>query len=124
MIVNSMTKREDIDEYVNLIKLEPLKPVKPVQPTFSSIKIGATSSKNLTEDERQDLLMMRDDFKETMRTYREKSEALKALNLHILTTVDRSNLIYLMDDDTITVVKYPCQSRDMTKRETLSEKEY
>jgi predicted GTPase len=101
MIVNSMTKRKEIDEYVNLIKLEPLKSVKPVQLIFSSIKTGATSFKDLTENERRDLLMMRDDFKETMRTYRKKSEALKALNLHILTTVDRFNLIYLINESIV-----------------------
>jgi hypothetical protein len=86
---------------VNLTKPEPPEPVKPVLPTFSIIKNEATSSKDLIEDERRDLLMMRDDFKKTMRTYREKSEALKALNLHILITIDRSNLIYLMNEDTV-----------------------
>jgi hypothetical protein len=100
LIINFMTRRSDIDEYVDLIKPETPESVKPGMSTFFSIKSGATSSKNLTEDERRDLLMMRDDFKETVRTYRKKSEALKGLNLHILTTIDRFNLIYLMNEDT------------------------
>jgi hypothetical protein len=96
-----MIRRDDIDAYVNLTKPESPEPVKLEMPTFFSIKSEAISSKNLIEDERRDLLMMRDDFKETMRTYREKSEALKVLNLHILITVDRFNLIYLMNEDTV-----------------------
>jgi hypothetical protein len=96
-----MTRRDDIDAYVNLIKPEPSESVKPILLTFSSIRNEITSSKNLIEDERRDLLMMRDDFKKTMRTYREKFEALKVLNLHILITVDRSNLIYLMNEDIV-----------------------
>ncbi len=68
---------------------------------FFIIKSEVTSSKNLIEDDRRDLLMMRDDFKKTMRTYREKIEAFKALNLHILITVDRSNLIYLMNENIV-----------------------
>jgi hypothetical protein len=98
MIVNFMIKRSNIDEYVNLIKLvKSLESVKSIQFIFSSIKIEITSFKNLIENKRRDLLMMRDDFKKTMRTYRKKFEALKILNLHILITVDRFNLIYLMD---------------------------
>jgi hypothetical protein len=96
-----MIRRDDIDEYVNLIKLEFFESVKFEMSIFFSIKSEVTSSKNLIEDERRDLLIMRDDFKETMRTYREKSEALKALNLHILIAVDRFNLIYLMNEDTV-----------------------
>jgi hypothetical protein len=96
-----MIRRNDIDEYVNLIKPKPPESVKLEMSIFFSIKSEVTSSKNLIEDERRDLLMMRDDFKETMRTYKEKFEALKALNLHILITVDRSNLIYLMNEDTV-----------------------
>ncbi len=96
-----MIRRGGIDAYVNLIKLESLESVKFEMSIFFIIKSEVTSSKNLTEDERRDLLMMRDDFKKTMRTYREKFEALKALNLHILITVDRSNLIYLMNEDIV-----------------------
>ncbi len=96
-----MTRRDDIDAYVNLIKFESSESVKPILSTFSSIRDEITSSKNLIENERRDLLMMRDDFTKTMRTYREKFEAFKALNLHILITVDRSNLIYLMNEDIV-----------------------
>jgi hypothetical protein len=101
LIINFMIRRGGIDAYVNLIKLESLESVKFEMSIFFIIKSEVTSSKNLTEDERRDLLMMRDDFKKTMRTYREKFEALKALNLHILITVDRSNLIYLMNEDIV-----------------------
>jgi hypothetical protein len=95
-----MIRRSEIDEYVILIKLEFLELVKLEMFIFFSIKSGVTSFKNLTKNERRDLLMMRDDLKETVRTYREKFEALKALNLHILITVDRFNLIYVMNEDT------------------------
>jgi ParB-like chromosome segregation protein Spo0J len=78
-----MTRRDDIDAYVNLIKSESSESVKSILLTFSIIKNEVTSSKNLIEDERRALLMIRNDFKKTMRTYKEKFEALKALNLHI-----------------------------------------
>ncbi len=100
LIINFMTRRNDIDVYVNLIKLEFSESVKSILLTFSSIKDEISSSKNLIEDERRDLSMMRDDFKKTMRTYREKFEILKTLNLHILITVNRFNLIYLINEDT------------------------
>jgi hypothetical protein len=100
LIINFMIRRSSIDAYVNLIKPELSESVKPVLFTFSSIKNEVTFSKVLIEDERRDLLMMRNDFKETMCIYREKLEALKAQNLHILITVDRFNLIYLMNEDT------------------------
>ncbi len=100
MIINFMIKRSDIDEYVNLIKSKFFESVKFEMLIFFSIKNEITSSKNLIEDERRDLLMMRDDFKKTVRTYREKFEALKVLNLHILITVNRFDLIYLMNEDT------------------------
>ncbi len=71
LIINFMIRRSDIDEYVNLIKLESLESVKFEMLIFFSIKSEITSSKNFIKDERRDLLMMRDDFKETVRTYRE-----------------------------------------------------
>jgi hypothetical protein len=68
LIVNFMTRRDDINEYVDLIKLEFFESVKSVLFTFSSIKNEVTFSKNLTDNERQDLSMIRDDSKETMPT--------------------------------------------------------
>jgi hypothetical protein len=100
LIINFMTRRSDIDEYMNLIKSKSFELVKSKMSIFSSIKSEIISFKNLIKDERRDLLMMRNNFKKMMRTFKKKFEALKTLNLHILITVDQSNLIYLMNEDT------------------------
>jgi hypothetical protein len=96
-----MIKRENIQKYTNLIKIESAESIKSVTPTFFSVRPDAAFSKNLTKDERRDLIIMREDHREKLRTYRERTEALKQLNVYILITVDRSNLLYLKEQNTI-----------------------
>ena len=101
LIVESMAKRGGIEQYVDLAKPEPDEPIRPITPTFSSMKAGAVSSEDLTEGQRRDLILRREDHREDLRTYREKTEALKNLEAYILTTVDRTNFLYLRGQDSI-----------------------
>ncbi len=90
-----MIKRKKVDNYVNLIKLEFNELIKSIISTFFSIIIIVTSSIDLSEDQRHDLAMFRKNHKKNFRTYRKRIKALKVLNLYILISVNRINLLYL-----------------------------
>ncbi len=95
LIIETMIKREKVDNYVNLIKLESNELVKSITSTFFSILAIVTSSTDLSEDQRRDLTMLKKNHKKNLRTYRKRIEALKVLNLYILISVNRMNLLYL-----------------------------
>ena len=101
MIIKTMTRRDDVERYVNLIKIEPAESIEPDLPIFFTIKIDATNSTDLSIDEQRDLAIMRKDYKKRMRKYRKRIDALKNLNIFILISVDRFNLIYLRNQKTI-----------------------
>jgi Reverse transcriptase (RNA-dependent DNA polymerase) len=102
LIINAMAKRGDVSEYVNLTAAnEPAEPVRPAIPTFLMIEPDAASLGDLDETQQKELSMLREDFKEISRTYREKRDALKDIEQHILTTVDRQNILYLDGADTV-----------------------
>jgi hypothetical protein len=102
LIINAMAKRGDVREYVNLTAgNEPAEPARPAIPTFSMVEPGATSLADLDETQQKELSMLREDFKEISRTYRERRDALKDIEQHILTTVDRQNILYLDGADTV-----------------------
>ncbi len=90
-----MIKREKVHNYVNLIKLESNEFVKSITSTFFSILVIVTSSTDLNEDQRRDLTMFRENHKKNLRTYKKRIETLKALNLYILISMNRMNLLYL-----------------------------
>jgi hypothetical protein len=89
-----MIKREKVHNYVNLIKLESNEFVKSITSTFFSILVIVTSSTDLNEDQRRDLTMFRENHKKNLRTYKKRIETLKALNLYILISMNRINLLY------------------------------
>jgi hypothetical protein len=97
MIVKTMTKRDDVERYVNLIKIESAEFIEFDLFIFFTIKFDATNSTDLSIDEQRDLAILREDYKKKMRKYKERIDALKNLNIFILTSVDRFNLIYLRD---------------------------
>jgi hypothetical protein len=96
-----MTKRDDVERYVNLIKIESAESIEFDFSIFFTIKFDATNFTDLSIDEQRDLAIMRENYKKKMRRYKERIDALKNLNIFILTSVDRSNLIYLRDQETI-----------------------
>jgi hypothetical protein len=101
MIVKTMTKRDDVERYVNLIKIESAESIELDLSIFFTIKFDATNSIDLSIDEQRDLAIMREDYKKRMRRYKKRIDALKNLNIFILTSVDRFNLIYLRNQKTI-----------------------
>jgi hypothetical protein len=101
MIVKTMTKRDDVERYVNLIKIEFAEFIELDLSIFFTIKLDATNSTDLSIDEQRDLAILREDYKKRMRKYRKRIDVLKNLNIFILTSVDRFNLIYLRDQKTI-----------------------
>jgi hypothetical protein len=101
MIVKTMTKRDDVEKYVNLIKIESAESIELDLSIFFTIKFDATNSTDLSIDEQRDLAIMREDYKKRMRKYKERIDVLKNLNIFILTSINRFNLIYLRDQKTI-----------------------
>jgi hypothetical protein len=101
MIVKTMTKRDDVERYVNLIKIESAESIELDLSIFFTIKLDATNSTDLSIDEQRDLAIMREDYKKKMRKYRERIDVLKNLNIFILISVDRFNLIYLRNQKTV-----------------------
>jgi hypothetical protein len=96
-----MVKRGKIESFVDLIIIESSESVKSSSPTFTDLVDGATSSADLSAAERHDLAILREDHKELLRTYRERTDALKTLDLFVLTSVDRTNLLYLRSKTTV-----------------------
>ncbi len=101
LIVSAMIKRDDIEKYVNLTKIELIESIKFTLSTFSNMRSDVRSSANLTENQRRDLTFLREDYKKAIRTYRKKAEVFKQLKTYILITVNQSNLLYLTDEDTV-----------------------
>jgi hypothetical protein len=102
LIIKAMARRGDVTEFVDLTTAtEPAEPVRPVIPTFSTVKAGAASMADLDQNQQKDLSILREDFKENSRTYREKRDALKDIEQHIMTTVDRQHILYLDGADTV-----------------------
>ncbi len=102
LIVDAMIQKRDIQKYVNLVRIvKSVESIKKSTSNFFTIVQSTTFSADLIENQRRNLIVLRENHKENFRTYREKIEILKALNLFILTSVDRSNLIYLRDQNTI-----------------------
>ncbi len=99
---SSIFLRDDVERYVNLIKI--VKSAESVEFDFSiffTIKIDAINSTDLSIDEQRDLVILREDYKNQMSRYKKKIDVSKNLNIFILTSIDRFNLIYLKDQKTI-----------------------
>jgi hypothetical protein len=101
MIIKTMIKRDDVERYVNLIRIESTESIEFDFSIFFTIKIDAINSTDLSIDEQRDLAILWEDYKNQMRKYKKRIDVLKNLNIFILTSVDRFNLIYLRDQKTI-----------------------
>jgi hypothetical protein len=101
MIVKTMIKRDDVERYVNLIRIEFAEFIELDLSIFFTIKFDATNLIELSINEQRDLVILRKDYKKRIRKYKERIDALKNLNIFISTSVDRFNLIYLRDQKTI-----------------------
>jgi hypothetical protein len=101
MIIKTMIKRDDVKQYVNLIKIKSAKSINFDFFIFFTIKIDAINSINLSIDEQRDFVILRKNYKNQMRKCKEKIDVLKNLNIFILTLIDRFNFIYLRSQKTI-----------------------
>ncbi len=101
MIIKAMTRRDNVEKYVNLIKIDFAESIELDLSIFFTIKLDATNSIDLSIDKQRDLAIMREDYKKKMRKYKKRIDVLKNLNIFILTSVDWFNLIYLRNQKTI-----------------------
>ncbi len=101
MIVKIKTKRDDVEKYVNLIKIEFVKFIEFDFFIFFTIKLDATNSINLTIDEQRDFAILQKDYKKKMRKYKKRIDVSKNLNIFILISIDRFNLIYFKNQKSI-----------------------
>jgi hypothetical protein len=101
MTVKTMIKRDDVERYVNLTKIESAEFIELDLSIFFTIELDATNFTDLSIDEQRDLAIMREDYKKKMRKYKERIDVLKNLNIFIFISIDRFNLIYLRNQKTI-----------------------
>jgi hypothetical protein len=72
-----MIKRDDIEKYVNLTKIEFAEFIEFDFFIFFTTKLDATNSTDLSIDEQRDLAILREDYKKKMRKYKKQIDALK-----------------------------------------------
>jgi hypothetical protein len=96
-----MIKRDKIEKFVNLIIIESNELIKSSSFIFFDFINDVTSSINFSFEKRHDLIILRKDYKKLLRTYKERIEALKILNLFVMISIDRTNLLYLKNKATI-----------------------
>jgi hypothetical protein len=101
MIVKTIIKRDDIERYVNLTKIEFAEFIEFDFSIFFTIKLDATNFIDLSIDEQRDLAIMREDYKKKMRKYKKRIDVLKNLNIFIFISMNRFNLIYFKNQKTI-----------------------
>jgi hypothetical protein len=101
LIIETMIKRDKIEKFVNLIIIESSKLIKSSSFTFIDFVKDVTSLIDLSIAKRHDLIILRKNHKKLLRTYKERIDALKILDLFILISIDRMNLLYLKNKMTI-----------------------
>lgn len=89
LIINAMAKRRDFENFVDLTAIETPESTKPETPSYVSIKEGARLAVDLSEDQRKDLLIMREDYKDILKIYKQKKSAPKDTEQRIMTIVNR-----------------------------------
>jgi hypothetical protein len=101
LIIETIIKRDKIEKFVNLIIIESSKSIKSSSFTFIDFVNDVTSSVDLSIAKRHDLVILRENHKKLLRTYKEKIDALKILDLFVPISIDRTNLLYLRNKTTI-----------------------
>jgi hypothetical protein len=70
LIINTIAKREDVSEYVDLITAIKLaEPARPAIPTFLKVKLEAVLLADLDLTQQRELSMLRENFKKILRIY-------------------------------------------------------
>jgi hypothetical protein len=73
IIINTMIKRDDVERYVNLIKIESVKSIEFDFSIFFTIKIDVINSTDLSIKEQRDLAILQEDYKNQMCKYKKKN---------------------------------------------------
>ncbi len=96
-----MIKRDKIEKFVNLIIIESNESIKSSSFIFFDLVNEVIFSIDLSFKKRHDLVILRENYKKLLRTYKERIETLKILVLFVLISIDRTNLLYFKDKATI-----------------------
>jgi hypothetical protein len=96
-----MIKRDKIKKFVNLIIIELNESIKSSSFIFFDIVNDVTFSTDLSFEKRHDLMILRENYKKLLRTYKKRIETLKILDLFVLISIDRTNLLYFRSKATI-----------------------
>ncbi len=73
MIIKTMIKRENVERYVNLIKIESIELIEFDLFIFFTMKNDAIDLIDLSIDEQRDFAILQEDYKNQMRKYKKKS---------------------------------------------------
>jgi hypothetical protein len=79
---------------VNLIIIESDESIKSSSFIFFDFVNNVTFSIDFSFEKQHDLIILRKDYKKFLRTYKKRIEALKILDLFVLISIDRTNLLY------------------------------
>jgi hypothetical protein len=102
LIIETIIKRDEIEKFVNLIIIiESDESIKSLSFMCFDFVNDVTFSTDILFEKRHDLIILREDYKKLLRTYKKRIEALKILDLFVLISIDRTNLLYLRDKTTI-----------------------
>ena len=101
LIVNIMTCRGGIMDLINVNAAELSEPTHSTLSMYSTVKPAATSIKDLDANEQKDLIILRENYWEVLREYRDKTDTLKVIKQYIMISVDRQLILYLNNTDII-----------------------
>ena len=101
LVVNTKARRGGVKDLIDVDAVELSEPTRPILPTYSAVKAIASSMKDLDANEQRDLMIFRENYKEVLKEYRDKTDALKGIQQHIVASVDRQLIWYLDGADTV-----------------------
>ncbi len=73
MIIKSMIKRNNVERYINLIKIESIESIEFNLFIFFTIKIDVINLTNLSIEKQRDFAILRKDYFNKIRKYKKKS---------------------------------------------------
>jgi phage anti-repressor protein len=128
LIIEAMIRRSDIQKYVNMIRftVESTESVKSSIFTFFTVKFDAVKSDDLSIDQQRDLAILRKNHKKTLRTYRERIEALKkSESLHTDVSESVQFALFEKSDHDFSEIacleEAPCLNKSYTRIESYTQ---
>src|SRR4051812_33326379 len=126
-IVEQKAKSANIWNLVNPdLATEPAQPREPSEPTPATVKPGATSIVGFSAEERDTYKLLFAGHKTQLAKYEKQRIALQDIQNHILSTLSRNNLSFIMDKETVyaklTALKKRLAPTDRARKLELSQK--